>query len=67
MLRIVGLSYWMIDDYDPGNTPGIVRAYSGGIFSYYAQASQSNVARNQIAKITNNWSTRAVVVSGQGL
>lgn len=61
---IVGVSNWMKDDYTNFYS-GVVRAYSGGIFSYYGQASQYNVSRKQLAYVTYPYASRAVVVSGQ--
>lgn len=57
---------WLNDFYEGGRA-GFIRAYSKSLFSYYGKASTSNVSRNQPAKASNPYASRACIVVGTGI
>lgn len=64
-----GASTWLNDGYANNNATkaGLIRAYSGSLFSYYGAASTYNVSRNQPAMATNTYNSRACIVVGTGI
>lgn len=55
--------YYFSDSY----TGGLIRSYSGSIFSYYGKGGRQENYNYRDAHYTKTWSTRAVIVNGEGI
>ena len=62
-----GSTIWFKGYYSTdGSTEGLLRAYSGSIFSYYGYGSNGSLGKEN-AHYTKPWATRAVIVNGSNV